>query len=173
MDAGSILAMSSLDIGDLETAGELHDRLANDGPPLMLQTLHQLATGAAVEIAQDESQATKAPKLNRDSTRVDWTHSPEKIANQIRGMYPWPGCRVRLMDSAGAELNRLTLVRARAVSVTSAAPPGTISAAHTIATADGAVEILELQPEGKRPMPLQAYRNGHPWPPGAQLQSLT
>jgi methionyl-tRNA formyltransferase len=48
-----------------------------------------------------------------------------------------------------------------------------VSAEGTIATTDGAMEILELQPEGKRPMPLSAYRNGHPWPPGARLESIT
>jgi len=177
MDAGAILAMSSLEIGDLETAGELHDRLANDGAPLMLQTLHQLASNTATETHQDESHATKAPKLNRDSTKIDWTHPAPKIANQIRGMYPWPGCRVQLLDQSNHELARLTLVRARPVPAKPAdssvdSPPGTLTPQGTIITAEDALEILEIQPEGKRPMPLTAYRNGHPWPAGAKLHSI-
>jgi methionyl-tRNA formyltransferase len=178
MDAGDVLAMSSLPIGDLETAGELHDRLANDGAPLMLQTLAQLASNTATETPQDESQTTKAPKLNRDATKIDWTHSAQKIANQIRGMYPWPGCRVRLIDPSGHDLACLTLVRASPLPAkptdASVGPtPGTVTPQGTITTADGAIEILEIQPEGKRPMPLTAYRNGHPWPPAAELHSIT
>jgi methionyl-tRNA formyltransferase len=183
MDAGRVLAMSTLQIGEFETAGELHDRLAADGALLMLQTIQRLANGTAEETEQDESQATRALKLNRESTRIDWTHPAQKIANQIRGMYPWPACRVKLVDpTTQSELARLTLVRARALqdpfsrSACGARPtvrPGSISPDQTIATPDGAVEILELQPEGKRPMSLSAYTNGHPWPPGARLESLT
>ncbi len=174
MDAGAILNMSTLAIGEEETAGELHDRLAVDGAPLMLQTIQQLATNTAREIEQDESQATKAPKLNRESSKIDWTHPAEQIARQIRGMYPWPGCRVKLVDQSGTELARLTLVRARAhPSDSSMGSPGTVTGEGTIATTDGAIAILELQPEGKRPMPLLAFRNGHPWPAGARLESIT
>ena len=177
MDAGRVLAMSTLQIGELETAGELHDRLAADGAPLMLQAIQRLANGTAEETEQDESQATRALKLNRESTRIDWTHPAQKIANQIRGMYPWPGCRVKIVDpTTQKELDRLTLVRARALVQTRARPAtaiGYITADQAVATSDGAVEILELQPEGKRPMPLSAYTNGHPWPEGARLESLT
>jgi methionyl-tRNA formyltransferase len=171
MDAGPVLAMSRLEIGDLETAGELHDRLAHDGAPLMLQTLDPLARGAATETPQNESQATKAPKLNRDASKIDWNHPADQIAKQIRGMYPWPGCRVALLDESGQPLDRLSLVRARpAASV--AGTPGFIGHTGLISTGAGSLEIVEIQPEGKRPMPLVAYRNGHPWHPGLRLQSL-
>jgi methionyl-tRNA formyltransferase len=176
MDAGRVLAMSTVPIGELETAGELHDRLAADGAPLMLHTIEQLAQGTAEEIDQDESQATRALKLNRDATRIDWAQPAKTIADKIRGMYPWPGCRVRIVDpTTGKELNRLTLMRGRAIAPgsDSTTPPGHITADQTIATSDGAVEIVELQPEGKRPMPLSAYANGHPWPQGARLESIT
>src|SRR5687768_14475637 len=94
MDAGAVLDQSSLDIGELETAGELHDRLAADGAPLVLKVLSQLADGTAVETPQDESLATIAPKLSRESAKLDFSRPAADIANQIRGMYPWPGCRV-------------------------------------------------------------------------------
>jgi methionyl-tRNA formyltransferase len=143
----------------------------------MLQTIERLANGTSEETEQDESQATRALKLSRESTRIDWTHPAREIADQIRGMYPWPGCRVKLVDpTTQKELDRLTLVRARALVRNGARPAtaiGQISADQTIATPDGAVEIVELQPEGKRPMPLSAYTNGHPWPEGARLESIT
>jgi methionyl-tRNA formyltransferase len=156
----------------METAGELHDRLADDGAPLMLKVLDQLATGRATETPQDDSQATRAPKLTRESSRIDWTKPAEPIARQIRGMYPWPGCRVALLDESGKQLDRLTLVRARPA-VPAPAPPGSISGSGTIAAAHGAVEIVELHPEGKRPMPLASYQNGHPWRAGMRLEPLT
>jgi len=171
MDAGAVLAMSTLDIGPTETAGELHDRLAEDGAPLMLETVRQLASGTARETPQDESQASKAAKLNRESTRIDWMRPAERIASQIRGMYPWPGCRVRLVDSGGNGLARLTLARAKSVEGAGGAP-GQILDGGFVAAGGGAVEVIDVQPEGKRAMALGAYANGHAWPVGARLESL-
>jgi methionyl-tRNA formyltransferase len=150
----------------------LHDRLAQDGAPLMLRVIDELASGRAREEAQDESQATKAAKLSRDASRIDWGGAAEAIARQIRGMYPWPGCRVRLVDPSGAEVDRLTLVRARKAHG-SGSQGGFIANGGTVLAGDAAVEIVEVQPEGKRPMPLAAYRNGHRWDPGFRLESLT
>ncbi len=166
MDAGAVLAQSSRQIGELETAGELHDRLSADGAPLVLQVVRDLADGRAVETPQDEARATLAPKLSRESTRIDWSRPPVEIANQIRGMYPWPGCRVRLTDRDGGEIARVTLVRACAKSAQGG--DGTIGADLNV----GGVEIVELQPEGKRPMSLTAFRNGHRWEPGTKLQAI-
>ena len=172
MDAGAVLGQSSLEIGELETAGELHDRLAADGAPLVLNVLEQLATGTAVETPQDELQATIAPKLSRESAKLDFTRPAAAVANQIRGMYPWPGCRVRLLDAGGGETARVTLVRARPVVSGTDKTPGAILTDGTIATADGAVEVVELQPEGKRPMSLAAFRNGHRWDAVMRIESM-
>src|SRR3954469_14710231 len=90
MDAGEILGQSQLDIGELETAGELHDRLAADGARLILTVVRALADGTAREIEQDHSQATLAPKMSRESSKIDWSKRSARIADQIRGMYPWP-----------------------------------------------------------------------------------
>lgn len=174
MDAGAIVGQSELPIGELETAGELHDRLAEDGAKLLLDVVEKLATGTAAEVEQDHSQATLAKKLSRDSTRIDWAKPAADIALQIRGLYPWPGCRVQLLDGDKA-IDRITLVRAR--SGRGEGPPcrrvpGTIMLDGRVATGDGMLEIVEVQPEGKRPMPLAAYRNGHRWEPGIRLESI-
>ena len=165
MDAGPILAQSSLPIADLETAGELHDRLSADGAPLMLRVLDQLAAATATETPQDDSRATLAPKLSRDASKIDWTRPAADIANQIRGMYPWPGCRVRLIDAAGNETARVILVRARAHGTDAG---GVIAADHRI----GSLEIIEVQPEGRRPMPLAAFMNGYRWEAGMRVESI-
>ena len=172
MDAGAVLGMSELPIGELETAGELHDRLAADGASLMLRVIEGLARGTAEESAQDESQASKAIKLNRELSKIDWSMPAEAVARQVRGMYPWPGCRVRLLDASGGERARLTLVRARPVPGSGQAAPAGILPDRTVGTGRGAVEVVEVQPEGKRPMSLTAYRNGHAWDPGMRLESI-
>ncbi|HEY1629238.1 MAG TPA: methionyl-tRNA formyltransferase [Tepidisphaeraceae bacterium] len=164
MDAGAILAQSEIAIGELETAGELHDRLAEDGPNLIAQVLEKLQRNEIIETPQLESAATYAPKLSRASAKIDWTKSAAEIARQIRGMYPWPGCHVRLQNIDA------TLVRARPVE--GVGEPRTITATGTIAAGVGAVEIIEIQPQGKRPMPLAAFRNGHPWQAGMRVESV-
>ena len=172
MDAGAVLAQSELQIGELETAGELHDRLAADGAPLMLRVLEGLASGRATETPQDESLATLAPKLSRESATLDWTHPAAEIARRIRGLYPWPGCRVRLCDAEGTTLANLRLVRARPGE--SEGPrwkPGEVMTNGSIQAGDDVgVEIVEVQPDGRTPMPLADYRRGHRWQPGLRLE---
>jgi methionyl-tRNA formyltransferase len=172
MDAGAVLGQSRFAIGELETAGELHDRLAAGGAPLMLRVLDELATGTAVEREQDHSRATLAKKLNRDSAVIDFTQPADVVARQVRGLFPWPGCRVRLLGAGGEDVARLTLVRARGTETAADRPPATIGADGHVACGAGGVEIVEVQPEGRRPMPLAAFRNGHPWLAGMRLESI-
>lgn len=174
MDAGAILGQSEITIGELETAGELHDRLALDGPSLVLEVIHNLAEGRAVEKIQDESLATAAPKLSRESTRLDWSRPAADLACQIRGLYPWPGCRIRVLNAQGMELSHLTLVRARPTAGEGSRwHDGEIMSDGSISTGDGqGIEIVEIQPQGKRPMPLADYRRGNRWEPGLRLEPI-
>lgn len=172
MDAGAVLAQSRVEIGELETTGELHDRLSEDGVHLVLQVANELAAGTAVEVPQDDSKATIAPKLSRQSARIDFGRTAPEIARQVRGLYPWPGCRVRVCDAEGTELSRLRLVRARALPESDDRwTPGEITSAGTIATGGGTLDLVECQPEGGRPMSVEAYRRGHRWQAGLRLQS--
>ena len=170
MDAGPILAQSSVAIRPEETAGELHDRLAMDGVELVLRVLDDLTAGRAIEAAQDEAQASIAPRLNRQNARIDWDGSGRQIARQIRSLYPWPGCHCALLDAHGEEKDIVTLVRA--VPAEGEGPrwqPGEIAMDGCVAAGDGAVNILELLPRGKRAMSLADYRRGHAWLPGMRL----
>jgi methionyl-tRNA formyltransferase len=171
MDAGAVLGMSEISIGELETAGEVHDRLAADGAPLMIRVLEELATGRATETEQDHSRATLARKLSRESARIDWSRPAADIARQIRGLYPWPACHVKILDGDRA-LARATLVRARPIASSDPSSAGEITSSGTIAATDGAVEVVELQPEGGRVMSLASFRNGHPWKPGLRDESV-
>ena len=172
MDAGAVLGQTELTIGELETAGELHDRLSLDGAPLVLRVLEELATGRATETPQDESRATLAPKLSRELAAIDWTRPAGEVARKIRGLSPWPGCRVRVTDAEGTSLGNLRLVRARP-STESEGPrwsPGEVMGNGCVQAGEGAVEIVEVQPDGRTPMPLADYRRGHRWVPGLRLE---
>ena len=171
MDAGAILAQSQIEIGPLETAGELHDRLSLDGVALVLRVAGQLAAGTAVETPQDHTQATLAPKVSRQSAILDFGNPAEQLARQVRGLYPWPGCRVRICDAEGSEVGRIRLVRARAVASDEGPRwiPGEITVAGTVQTGDGALDIVEVQPDGRIAMPLADYRRGHRWQAGLRL----
>lgn len=174
MDAGAILAQSRLEIGPVETAGELTDRLAIDGVALIQQVIDALLAGRASERPQIESQATAAPKLSRQDAKIDWTQPPPVVACRIRGLWPWPGCHVALQDSAGETISRLALVRAQPAQGEGPRwKPGEIQIDGHVCAADGwgAVEILEVQPEGGRPMSLADYRRGHAWMPGMRVNS--
>ena len=171
MDSGAILAQSSLPIGPTETAGELHDRLAQDGVELVLRTVDDLAAARATETPQDDTQATTAPKLGRQNARIDWSAPNGQIARQIRGLYPWPGCHCALLDAQGTQKDAVTLVRAiPAEGEGSRWRPGEITLNGTVAAGNGAVEVMEIHPRGKRPMPLPDYRRGHAWLPGMRLE---
>jgi len=172
IDSGDILGQSTVPILPLETAGELHDRLAVDGAALLLRVMDELATGQARPRPQNESEATSAPKLSRQAAHVDFSQPAARVACFIRGMYPWPACHVRLLAPDGCETDRVVLVRARPDGTTGAAP-GFIDAAGCVGAGDGiGVEILEVQPEGKRPMSLAAYRNGHQWHEGMRVEAV-
>jgi methionyl-tRNA formyltransferase len=173
MDAGAILGQSELTTGEVETAGELHDRLAEDGPGLVLDVLDRLEAGRASEVVQDESQATLAPKLARESARLDFTRTAQELSRRIRGLYPWPGCRVRVMEAGGAELTRLRLARARPAAGDGPRwKPGEVTSAGTVEAGGSCIELLEVQPEGGKVMSLDDYRRGHRWQAGLRLESV-
>jgi methionyl-tRNA formyltransferase len=169
MDAGAVLAMSELEIGELETTGELHDRLSIDGADLVARVAQQLRDDTASPVEQLHDAATIAPKLSRERAVIDWTLEAQTIANQIRGMHPWPGCRVHVLDAAGVQVDRVTLIRARFDETVG--KPGVIDAFGRIGCGIGSLDIVELQPDGKKPMTLAAYRNGKRWEEGMRLQS--
>jgi methionyl-tRNA formyltransferase len=172
MDAGAILAQSVVQIGELETAGELHDRLAIDGVNLVMDVARDLSTGAAFEAPQDESKATIAPKLSRESARLDFSRPAEELARKIRGLYPWPGCCVRVVDESGVEVGRMRPIRARARPDSShSGQLGDITELGFVQTGVGLLELVECQPDGGKPMAFEDYRRGHRWGPGLRLES--
>ena len=168
LDAGPMIAAEHVVIGQDDTSVELEDRLARLGAGLLVRALDDIAAGRAHETPQDDSAATYAPRLSKDDSRVDWHRPALEIHNLIRGLHPWP----HAVTFAGG--SRLILHRSRPSGGTSAQAPGTILEAAgdrlSIATADGALDLLEIQAEGKRPMRVREFLAGHPLTPGSRVQ---
>jgi methionyl-tRNA formyltransferase len=177
MDAGAVLTQSLIRIGPAETAGELHDRLAEDGVPLVLQTARALADGTAVESPQDESLATIAPRMSRADARIEFAHpdqTADAICRRICGTWPWPGCHFQLLDAAGTPVSKVAIARAIPTSTDESRwLPGEITVKLTIATVDNrGIEVQHLRPDGGRVMTLPEFLRGHPWQPGLRLVSV-
>ncbi len=169
LDAGPMLAVVRRSIAHDETSDEVERDLARAGAALLLSTLHSVAGDRIDETAQNESDASYAPRLTKDDGRIDWTWPAARIHNLIRGLHPWP----HAFTFFGPE--RFILHRSRAVGDPVGAPPGTVldaaGDALRIATGDGAIDVLEIQTEGKRPMPVREFLAGHPLAAGVRLSA--
>lgn len=90
LDSGDILAVSKVEIGEEETAGELFDRLSEIGAKLLIETLDRIEKGNITPIKQDDSQATYVRMIKKQNALIDWSRPAEELHNFVRGMDPWP-----------------------------------------------------------------------------------
>ncbi len=161
MDEGDILSQKKTVIGPEETTGEVHDRLARLGAEGLLEALELLGEGRAPRRPQDPSQATYAPSLKREQCRLRWERTAMELANQVRGLSPWPAAEARWGDSD------LKIFAAKALGDRSPdAQPGEILSVGKegaeIAAGSGSLLLLEIQPPGKRRMSAHDFCLGHP-----------
>ncbi len=162
MDAGLIYARASTPINATETAGELHDRLAALGPAAIERTLAAFADGTLRGQAQDESQATKAPKLSKADAHVNFDTSPDAVRCRVHGLTPWPGVAVKWVRSSDGKEQLLFLRRTRvAAGDAPGAVPGTVLTGGRVACRDGAIELIEVQAPGGRVLPFADFERGH------------
>jgi methionyl-tRNA formyltransferase len=168
LDAGDMLAQEATPIGLDETAGELEARLGPLGARLALRVIDQLAQGHVTGVPQDKSLVTKAPKLTKEHGLIDWSLPAQTICNHVRAMQPWPTAYTILHQPKGAPLR--VIVCKSQVSSPSTAAAGTVhvDGGNLWARAgDGQwVQILELQPAGKRRMCATDFLRGHALPSG-------
>lgn len=160
LDAGPMLARRAIPIGPTTTAGGLYDRAARAGGDLLVETLAALSAGTAVEREQDHDAATYAPKLDRETARIDWSRSAAEVGQWIRGCDPWPAAWTTF---EGEPLQ--CFAPAARPGEASGRPPGTIlsGTAETgliVATGDGSIRIGEVKPAGRRRMPADDWMRG-------------
>lgn len=164
MDAGPILAQASTPIGTEETAGELHDRLAELGVGVVDQTLAQLSTDNPTGRNQVESQVSLARKLVKRDGFVDFGKNVEEILRHVRAMTPWPGAVARF-EGVDGRWENVALLRVRAASGPRG-EVGVIDHRFLVGAKDGFIEIVELKPSSGRAMSWADYRNGRRVSPG-------
>ena len=173
MDTGDILLQTPVPIGAQDTAGDLHDVLAVEGGRLLVETLRGLREGTLVPRAQVASDATFAPKLLKMDGRIDWTMTATEIANRVRGFCPWPGSFGRL-PGTGHPDSRILKVH-RVCVVEGAAAPGMVigvsGAGPTVATGQGAVQLISVQAAGRKTMSGSDFLRGHALRVGARMDA--
>ena len=168
MDTGDILAQVKTPIDINENAPQLFDRLARMGAGLLVETVKGLEAGTVKSVPQDETLATHAPMLSREQSPMDWNRTARRLHDQVRGLYPWPAATA-VLDGV-----RCKVLRTALTGETTGKEAGTVLQGDKkglkIACGDGGVlEVLELQPDGKKAMAASAFLLGHPVPPGTIL----
>jgi len=168
MDTGDVLLSESTAIGPDETAGELSARLSLIGARVMIRTLEQL--DSLTPRPQDNSQATMAPRLKKEDGWLRLAEPARALVNRVRGCNAWPGAAV--MTPAG----RLLIWRAAAVPHPSDAAPGSLArsgpGATCIATGEGLLLPIEVQPENRKAMAWEDFLRGARLPPGARVTEI-
>jgi len=170
VDTGSIILQSRITIQEDMTAGELHDQLAVLGAVSVLQTVNLIQAGNVVPLPQSNSGATPAPKIIRDDCRIRWDRTIREIHNHVRGLSP---------DPAAWTVHRgkvIKIYRTRTAAVMMPALETGSVFAHEgrlfAVAADGPIEILEIQQEGKRRMTAEEFLRGYTVNTGEKFDSL-
>jgi methionyl-tRNA formyltransferase len=174
MDAGQVLAQEKTDVGENETAGELHDRLAQIAAPLLLKTLEQIAAGTATYTEQDHAQATLAPKLKKSDGFLDFADPAEVLGRKILGFWPWPGASAVYTSRQTTKSVRVTIAMASVVETSdpAAMPTGTFDDDLNVICGQNALKIEKIKPDGSRLMDFADFVNGQHTKPGDTFTTI-
>ena len=159
MDTGDMLLKAQTDIGEMETAGELTQRLSEIGAKLLIDTLKFYPNGGLKSVPQNEAEASYQPMLTKEMGRIDWTKSAQEISCQVRGLNPWPCAYTENGDG------RLKIYLARHCDAEGDAEPGCVAVSSAkeglkIACGEGWLEVLEMQAPNAKRMSAKAYLQG-------------
>lgn len=163
-DTGDILMSRAIRINEDDNFASLHDRLADVGADLLVETLHQLAAGGITPTLQNEAEATYARKLTEEDLAIEWSRSSRELFNKVRALDPWPGARTELNGE------RIKVWSARISSEDwglAQELPGTIGEAGKgengipVRTGDGALLIDELQLPGRKRLNAAQFLAGN------------
>ena len=167
VDTGAIILQQRISVGPDETAGELHDRLAEVGAEAVVETVGRIEQGTADAKPQDDALASAAPKLFREDAQIDWSQPARRIHNHVRGLSPYPAAWT-VGEGEGLKVYRTAVVEERGVQ----GAPGEVLAVDghfRVACGEGVVEVTEVQREGKRRMSAQDLLRGHTIASGTRL----
>ena len=168
MDAGCILGQSKTDVAPDETAGSLHDKLAQIAVPLLLKTIDQIADGSVVYIQQDQSKATLAPKLKKSDGYIDFNESARSLEQKIRGFWPWPGASASYLSKKTSKSIRVSIAAAQVVETLNPTglSAGTLDENLNVICGKEALKIAKIKPAGSPLMDFKDFSNGRQTQPG-------
>ncbi len=162
LDTGPVARRAEIEIGRGETAGDLHDRLAAMGAPLMVEALKEIEAGTAVLVPQPEEGVTYASKIEKSEARIDWSRPAEEIDRQVWGLSPFPGAWTEI----GGERVKILL----GWPLPGEGKPGeALDDRLLVATGEGALRLLRLQRAGRGPMEAADFLRGFAVPSGTVL----
>lgn len=170
IDTGDILRQEKIEIGPDENVGSVHDRLMSLGAELTLDTVRHIAIGDLKLIPQEQLlkglSPTPAPKIFKEDCRIDWNRPAYEIHNHVRGLSPYPAawCEMKLFEDQNEAATTVKVLETRKTEWSDPElSPGQLFLYGKRAyagTKDGAIELLLVQPAGKRPMPAVDYLRG-------------
>jgi len=166
LDEGPVLAVDTLRIDAQETAGTLHDRLAEAGAALLVRALDAVGRSEAIETPQAEEGATYAKKIRPKEARLNWSKPAGELDCKIRGLSPFPGAWFEVPGDKGPVRVKALLSRPEDAA---GAPGQVLDDGLLIACGEGAVRLLRVQREGKGPQEAEVFLRGFPVPAGTQL----
>lgn len=165
IDTGDIITRRKIEIGENENAGEVHDRLMSLGAEAVVDTVNSIIDGSLTTRPQPEGEFIAAPKIFKETCRIDWNRSSKALHDFIRGLAPYPAAWTRMIEKTGKPSDvKIFSTSIRNIPEDLILSPGeaVVKGKHLYAgTAEGAIEILSLQPAGKRPMPADAFILGY------------
>jgi methionyl-tRNA formyltransferase len=163
LDTGPVLKQARTRISDDDDAASLHDRLAELGAGLIVETLADVEASRAVAVSQPKLGITYARKIDKRETRIDWSRPATELERVVRAFRPAPGASTL---AAGVELK---IWRVRMVDGPPLAP-GEVTDGLVVGCGQGALEILELQRAGGKALSASDFLRGHPLPAGARFE---
>jgi methionyl-tRNA formyltransferase len=163
LDAGPVFATARRVLTSDETSLDVEEDLARLGADVMLTVVDGIARGDAVATPQDESRVTHAGKLTKADGLLDWSQPALKLHNRVRGLHPWPHAH-SFLGGRRYVILRTQIPDPGGAGVTTG-PSGVILAAHgddlIVAAGDDVLRVLQIQPEGKRPLTAREFLAGH------------
>jgi len=173
IDAGGMIAFARTPIDPAETAGALEDRLAALGAPLIANAVAALEAGTVHVLPQEPARVTKAPKLRKEDGLIDWSKPARAVHDKVRAMQPWPVAYTYWQRSEAPHAEPVRLILHATTPDSGQGPPGTVLEAHgghlVVAAGEGAVRILTIQREGKKPGPVAEFLHGNHVAPGDRM----
>ena len=185
LDTGDILMQESIPLSADETAGSLYDKLSSMGGPLLLKALDAIEAGTVTPVPQRDSGTHYAKMLRKEMGNIDWTKSAEEIGRLVRGLNPWPSAythwngkmlKIWMAETVTQEeLSALGCDEKNGMDLKEA-QPGTVMIVTKdtlmVQTGDGLLALTELQMEGKKRMPVQAFLMGCRLQTGEKLERI-